>query len=752
MNITLSKDAQENYQLNIGVIIARNINNGETNEAISQLLKNQEDRLKSAFNKDSILDHPHIADTSKFAKSLFLDLIEKSFQDKNSSNLNKTPNRSSMELLCNFIALKYLLPVIPVNLDSLGENISGLSYNNSGNNLVLASQNNLGQDNLGQNNSDNYKLILNLSTGEFNNLNNFKVTKDSKNILITILSSENIDLLVLKSAVNELDSLIEQYLGGTASSYILDKDTQEITATQDKQKNKNQKINQKGQDSEQNLNFDIDVYSFNNILSQGSYEHKIRLEKVEKLKALGINPWPPVKKPNALNSQVIEAFNAGNTEKILSVSGRIMSIRHHGKAAFANIQDESGQLQLYIKKDIAGENLFNLFKDFIDIGDIVWCSGHVFKTKMGEITLEVSDLELQSKCLFPLPEKFHGLTDREIKYRQRYLDLIVNSDARERFTKRSLLISTMRKYLNNLGYLEVETPMLHPIAGGAAARPFITHHNALNADFYLRIAPELYLKRLIIGGLEKVYEINRNFRNEGVSTRHNPEFTMIEFYTAYQDYNYAMALVEDLFKTLACALGENSAFKFGEIDLDFGKPFEKISMRDSVIKYGNIKEEDLSEGKIDKTLESHKIKLEPGKTAAGYKLLALFEALVEHKLIQPTFITGFPVEISPLAKRDPNNKNLASRFELFIAGMEISNGFNELNDPFDQADRFREQLINKETGDLEAHDYDADYIRAMEYALPPTVGVGIGIDRLTMLLTNTPTIREVILFPTLRKK
>lgn len=481
-------------------------------------------------------------------------------------------------------------------------------------------------------------------------------------------------------------------------------------------------------------------------------EHEIRLEKVKKLRELGIEPWPPVKSVTADTKQVVDDFNKDGLEKEYAIAGRIMTKRLHGKTAFANLQDGSGQLQIYIRQDVIGQTNFETFEHLIDIGDIIWVHGHSFKTKMGEITLKVDEFTLESKCLFPLPEKFHGLTDIETKYRQRYLDLMTNPDTKARFIKRSLILSSIRSFLDSHGYIEVETPMLHPIAGGAAAKPFVTHHNALDDDFYLRIAPELYLKRLVVGGFEKVYEINRNFRNEGVSTRHNPEFTMLEFYTANQDYNYSMDFVEEILRNSALKATGLTKLQYGDHIIDFGVKFERISAQNALIKYADLTSEELTEKNINKVFESHKINLKNKNINLSEKIFVLFEELVESKLIQPTFIIDFPIEISPLAKRTAHDPNIAARYELFIAGMEVANSFNELNDPFDQAQRFQDQLKAREAGDEEAHEFDADFIRALEYGLPPTVGVGIGIDRLVMLLTNTTSIKEVILFPTLKKK
>ncbi len=485
------------------------------------------------------------------------------------------------------------------------------------------------------------------------------------------------------------------------------------------------------------------------ILQSGD-ERVIRQEKVRKLRASGIEPWPNVKPVANTCQQVISEYVA-DQEKHYVVAGRLMSKRLHGKTAFAHLQDQTGRLQLYFKLDIVGEEAFQLFEHMIDLGDILWCEGTSFVTKTGEITLRVTNFTLLSKCLHPLPEKFHGLQDIEIKYRQRYLDLMTDLQTRDRFIKRSKIVSTIRTFLDERGYLEVETPMLHPIAGGAAAKPFITHHNALSSDFYLRIAPELYLKRLVVGGLERVYEINRNFRNEGISTRHNPEFTMLELYTAYQDYHYAMDLVEALIRTIALHVAGSLQLPFGDHVLDFEKPFRRLSMRQSVLEYGNIKEEEIQPDTIDALIKKHKLEL-PHGGAYGEKIVALFEAFVETKLIQPTFIIDYPIEVSPLAKRDSDNPAMAPRFELFIAGMELSNGYSELNDPLDQAERFKEQLQARAAGNVEAHQFDQEFVLALEYGLPPTAGIGIGIDRLVMMLTNTTSIKDVILFPTLKKR
>lgn len=481
-----------------------------------------------------------------------------------------------------------------------------------------------------------------------------------------------------------------------------------------------------------------------------SQEHQIRLEKVEKLRAMRIEPWPEYKAVNATCAQVVAEFQEG-IEKEYAVAGRLMNIRLHGKTAFAHIQDTSGRLQIYLRADTVGEEAFRVFEHLIDIGDIIWFRGTSFKTKTGEITIKVISYTLLSKCLHPLPEKFHGIHDIEIKYRQRYLDLLTDEASKQRFINRSHIVSVIRSFLDERGYLEVETPMLHPIVGGAAARPFITHHNALDTDFYLRIAPELYLKRLVIGGLNRVYEINRNFRNEGISTRHNPEFTMLELYTAHEDYHFSMDMVEQLIRAVALKVIGTLKVPYGDTMIDFEKPFERITIYDAVRTYGKFSDEDLKAQNIDATLRKSNIAV-GAHALYGEKLLALFEHYAEPYFVQPTFAIDFPVETSPLAKRDAKNSAIAARFELFVAKMELSNGYNELNEPFDQAERFKEQMRAHAAGNDEAHQFDADYVQALEYGLPPTTGIGIGIDRLAMLLTHTTSIKDVILFPTLKKK
>jgi lysyl-tRNA synthetase, class II len=431
------------------------------------------------------------------------------------------------------------------------------------------------------------------------------------------------------------------------------------------------------------------------------------------------------------------------------VAGRLMLKRVMGKASFVTIQDLSGRLQLYVMRDAVGEDVYADFKHW-DIGDIVGAVGTLFKTKTGELTVKCAEIRLLTKSLRPLPDKFHGLTDQETKYRQRYVDLIMSDESRFTFVARSRLIQSIRNYMTGHGFLEVETPMMHPIPGGAAAKPFVTHHNALDMEMFLRIAPELYLKRLVVGGFEKVFEVNRNFRNEGVSTRHNPEFTMMEFYEAYANYKSLMDFTEGLLRHSAREALGTEVFQYQGRELDLSKPFARLTIVEAIRNY----HPGFSEAQLaDADWLKHKIKdfgeaVKPG--GLGSLQLQLFEACAEAQLWEPTFIIDYPVEVSPLARASDSNPEITERFELFIVGREIANGFSELNDPEDQAARFQAQVAAKEAGDEEAMFYDADYIRALEYGLPPTGGCGIGIDRLVMLLTDSPAIRDVILFPHMR--
>ena len=439
------------------------------------------------------------------------------------------------------------------------------------------------------------------------------------------------------------------------------------------------------------------------------------------------------------------------TEKF-SLAGRMMSRRVMGKASFAHIQDMSGRIQLFIRRDDLADDSYAQFRKW-DIGDLVGVTGSVFRTRTGELSIQADSIRLLAKSLRPLPEKFHGLSDQEIRYRQRYLDLITSATTRQTFQIRTRVINHIRAYLTGCGFLEVETPMMQAIPGGAAARPFITHHNSLDMDLYLRIAPELYLKRLVVGGFEKVFEINRNFRNEGLSLQHNPEFTMLEFYWAYAGYEDMMSLTETLFRSLAVEVQGDTIVEYQGETYDFGMEFRRLTLRDAVLAHNP----ELSAGDLDDLDRLRNIAAGKGievkdSYGAGKLQVELFEKTVEAQLKQPTFITAYPVEVSPLSRRNEAQPDIADRFELFIGGREIANGFSELNDPDDQAERFRIQAEGKASGDEEAMHYDADYVTALEYGMPPTAGEGIGIDRLVMLLTDAASIRDVILFPQLRTK
>lgn len=437
----------------------------------------------------------------------------------------------------------------------------------------------------------------------------------------------------------------------------------------------------------------------------------------------------------------------------VAVAGRMMSRRIMGKASFAHIQDMSGKIQLYVRHDDLADGVYNDgFKKW-DIGDIIGATGTIMKTNKGELSIHVDSIELLTKSLQPLPEKFHGLTDQEIRYRQRYVDLIMNEETRNTFKIRSRVIEFLRSYLKNENYIEVETPMMHVIPGGATARPFTTHHNSLDMELFLRIAPELYLKRLVVGGFEKVFEINRSFRNEGLSPRHNPEFTMLEFYQAYSDYEDLMDLTEDMMRKLTSNLFDSNQVSYQDETYDLEKPFDRMTVFESILKHNKaINDSDLqSLEKIRNVAEKLEIPLEEN-FGLGKIQIEIFEKTVESKLLSPTFITQFPTEVSPLARKNSDDPFVTDRFEFFVAGREIANGFSELNDPEDQAERFNKQVEEKKAGDAEAMHFDDDYIKALEYGMPPTAGEGIGIDRLVMFLTDSPSIRDVILFPHMRQK
>lgn len=484
-------------------------------------------------------------------------------------------------------------------------------------------------------------------------------------------------------------------------------------------------------------------------MAERSEQEQVRFAKLEELRKKGY-PYPNDAKPTGTSLEVIAAAERADFSGSFTLAGRLVQIRNMGKAAFAHLLDAVGKVQLYVKKDNIGEEAFASFSDF-DIGDIVEVSGTPFVTKTGEKSLQATKIRLLSKCLIPLPEKWHGLTDVEERYRKRYLDLISNPEVRNVFRARSKIIQFTRNFLDSRGYIEVETPVLHPIAGGATARPFKTHYNALHSDFFLRIALELPLKKLIVGGLDRVYEIGRNFRNEGLSRKHNPEFTMLEFYQAYATFEDLMNLSETFCSEIAKTVTGGFQVKYGEMDVNFAPPYPRYSMLESIHVVGGVgRDVDLFSPKgIQAVAAKHKIKLEDPNDW-GRSLEILFGELVEPKLINPTFITHQPLAISPLARKNLADPRVVDRFELFVAGMELGNAFSELNDPVDQLERFQSQADRKAKGDAEACDIDHDFVRALEYGMPPTAGQGIGIDRLTMLLTNSQSIRDVVLFPQLK--
>ena len=486
-------------------------------------------------------------------------------------------------------------------------------------------------------------------------------------------------------------------------------------------------------------------------------ENKLITERKKKLEEIKKNhkAYPNSFKKTDYANNLISNHSNSDKESLekdainVSVSGRLLTIRNMGNSSFANLHDESGDIQIYLQKKQVGEDSYKLFNN-LDLGDIVGINGTLFKTKTNELTINTESIELLSKSLRPLPEKFHGIADIEIKYRQRYLDLMINPETKNLFKVRSKIISAIRNYFINSDYLEVETPMMHMIPGGAAAKPFITHHNSLDLDLYLRIAPELFLKRCIIGGYEKVFEINRSFRNEGLSVKHNPEFTMIEFYCAYENYLFLMELIEKLFENLLGVLEADIKLNYQENIIDFKTPFTKIKFYDAIEKYAvDIDVSRLNDREyIESYCSSQSIKITDDHSIAKAHL-DIFEKLVEKQFINPTFVTHYPTEVSPLSRSFDDNPELVERFELFIAGREIANGFSELNDPQEQSKRFKAQ---SESNDDEKMSYDGDFITALEYGMPPTAGAGIGIDRLIMLFTNSPSIRDVLLFPHMKPK
>lgn len=483
----------------------------------------------------------------------------------------------------------------------------------------------------------------------------------------------------------------------------------------------------------------------------------VRRQKLQTLRDSGMDPFGSRFERTHLSEEIVQQYDKFSKEELeeagheVVIAGRIMTKRGKGKAGFAHLQDLKGQIQIYVRKDAIGEEAYSFFNT-ADLGDIIGVKGTVFKTNVGELSVKAKEVEFLTKALRPLPEKFHGLKDVEQRYRQRYLDLITSEDSKETFILRSRIIQSMRRYLDNLGFLEVETPMLHSIAGGAAARPFVTHHNALDMELYIRIAIELHLKRLIVGGLEKVYEIGRVFRNEGISTRHNPEFTMLELYEAYADYNDVMELTENLVAHVAQeVLGKTTVSYNGE-EINLAPGWKRLHMADAIKEYVGVDFwQPMTKEEAQALAKEHNIEVKP-TMETGHILNEFFEQKVEDQLVQPTFIYGHPVEISPLAKKNPEDERFTDRFELFIVRREHANAFTELNDPIDQRQRFEAQLIEKAEGNDEAHEMDEDFIEALEYGMPPTGGLGIGIDRLIMLLTDSPSIRDVLLFPQMRPR
>ena len=479
-----------------------------------------------------------------------------------------------------------------------------------------------------------------------------------------------------------------------------------------------------------------------------------RLKKLDELSRDGIDPYPstfPVThQVGDLTSRYASADDAAlSAAEAVVLAGRVLSLRGHGKASFAHVKDQTGKIQIYVRQDTVGETAYALFRR-IDVGDFLGVRGRPFRTKTGELTVHVDSLVLLAKALRPLPDKWHGLSDVEVRYRQRYVDLIANPSVAEVFRRRARIIAEIRRFFDDRGFLEVETPMMHPIAGGAAARPFVTHHNALDLRLYLRIAPELHLKRCVVGGLERVYEINRNFRNEGLSTQHNPEFTMLEFYQAYADYRDLMVLTEELLPRIVRTVCGGDTVTYQGREISFAPPWPRLTLEEALVKMGGLgRDEVQSEEGLRAAAESSGVAIRPGWGWAKL-LVELFEARVEEQLVQPTFVTDFPSELSPLAKARTDDPRYVQRFELYVGGLEVANAYTELNDPREQRRRLEAQAKARAAGDEEAHCMDDDFVRALEYGLPPTAGEGIGIDRLTMLLTDSPSIRDVILFPLLR--
>jgi len=506
---------------------------------------------------------------------------------------------------------------------------------------------------------------------------------------------------------------------------------------------------------------------------------RIRREKLDRIAGLGVDPYPIAVDTESSIERIVAEHGSKTAEQLdehppeVKVGGRIMTIRDHGKTAFFDLSDRLGRIQVYCRKDSLSEQEWKIYEN-LDMGDWIAVDGRIFRTKKGELSIKAAKLHFLAKALRPLPEKWHGLTDVEQRFRQRYLDLVVNDDVKRVFETRARIVRHIRRFFDDRDYIEVETPMMQPIAGGAAARPFVTHHNALDLDLFMRIAPELYLKRLIVGGLARVYEINRNFRNEGISQQHNPEFTMLEFYEAYSDYSKLMSLTEELLSGLVREVTGGEKVSWRGMEISFARPFKRFTMKEAIVHFAarkghridaaDLESRERLEAVVRSVAEPRPIRddgtegpkgEEPLSIAdmnSGKLIAELFESVAEAFLVDPTFITEFPVEVSPLSKRKKDDPDYVERFELFIGGMEVANAFSELNDPVEQHRRFSEQLEERQKGDVEAHVMDEDYVRALEYGLPPTGGEGIGIDRLTMILTNSPSIRDVILFPLMKPK
>ncbi len=493
----------------------------------------------------------------------------------------------------------------------------------------------------------------------------------------------------------------------------------------------------------------------NHLPDESNEQIEVRRQKLARRRESGAILYPNDFKPTHSASGLVEEFaDAGadvleSAPKDIRIAGRIMAIRRMGKASFFHLQDRRGRLQVYVQQNTLGEQAYGMFRS-LDVGDIVGVCGHLFRTRTKELTLDAQGLRLLTKCLRPLPEKWHGLADVEARYRQRYVDLMVNPEVRRAFEKRSQIIRLVRRFFEERDFLEVETPMMQAIPGGAAARPFVTHHNALDMELYLRVAPELFLKRLLVGGFERVFELNRNFRNEGISVRHNPEFTMLEFYQAYATFDDLMGITEALFARIAEEVRGGLRLPYGEQMIDLAPPWRRLTVHDAVMEYGGAGDKELDT--LDNLRDFARNKaLRVDLTAPyGNLLLEVFEEVAEARLIQPTFVTGYPIEVSPLARKSEQNPALVDRFELYIGARELANAFSELNDPADQRERFLQQMEARKAGDDTANPIDDDYVRALEYGMPPAAGEGVGIDRLVMLLTNSPSIRDVILFPLLR--